>query len=91
MTDVPAADVPADATPAEPAAAPLESTPKKPGEWPEAPYAPASPQFPAQPGDRIRVFTNVAIFDLQARVEGELFDGAEVRAAADAGLIEILS
>lgn len=59
------------------------------GEWPEAQFRPAQPQFSDQPGARLKVWTNVAIFGLDARQEGELFDVPEVRAAAANGLIEI--
>lgn len=59
-------------------------------DWPEHSYDPASPQFPEQAGTRIRVLAHVAIFDLQAGEEAEVFDQPEVHAAADNGLVTIL-
>lgn len=67
-----------------------EADEKAPGEWPEAPLEPAVPLFSDAPGERLRVRTNVSIFGLPAQEEHEVFDIAEVRAAAAAGLLEIL-
>lgn len=63
---------------------------KDPADWPTAPLAPSVPTFDGQPGDRIKIRTNVSIFGLPALEDAVVFDTPEVRAAAETGLLVIL-